>query len=133
MIEEKRIRYSFWTALADIGGFHDGLTLLVHVLMNPIAATFFENSILGCNLFAQHLSQDQKQKRRKLAQSLKGEQIDAAILTEPSNMETFLDAVKSLQPVSLSVCQSVIDCICRGLKRQRRQKAVRRLEKRYME
>ena len=67
MQEEKRIRYSFWTALGDIGGFHDGLTLLMHVFMNPIAAILFENSLLRGNLFSELLTTDLAENRRKLA------------------------------------------------------------------
>lgn len=48
---EKRIRYNFWMALGDVGGFHDGLSLLVYLLMAPFAAIFFENDLLKGNLF----------------------------------------------------------------------------------
>ena len=54
---EKRIRYSFWKAIEDIGGFHDGLTLLFTLFLAPISAIFFENDLLTGNLFTQHLSQ----------------------------------------------------------------------------
>ena len=36
-----RVRYSFWDALSDVGGFHDGLCLLVRLFMGPLAANFF--------------------------------------------------------------------------------------------
>ena len=48
----KRIRYNFWMALGDIGGFYDGLRLLMMFLMAPISAVFFENDLLKDNIFA---------------------------------------------------------------------------------
>ena len=43
-------------ALADIGGFYDGMRLLLMFFMAPISAVFFENDILKNNLFAQDLT-----------------------------------------------------------------------------
>ena len=57
---EKRIRYSLWTALSDVGGFHDGLKLVLDLVMAPMAATFFENEILRDKLFSLPLSRKQK-------------------------------------------------------------------------
>ena len=53
---EKRYRYNFWEALADLGGLQDGLSMLVNFLMAPLAATMFENRLLKDNLFTQSLS-----------------------------------------------------------------------------
>ena len=49
---EKRIRYNFWTALADVGGFHDGLVLILGLFMSPFAAMMFENDLVKGNLLA---------------------------------------------------------------------------------
>ena len=40
-MELKRVRYNFWDALGDIGGFHDGIILLIRILMGPFAAHSF--------------------------------------------------------------------------------------------
>ena len=40
-MELKRVRYNFWDALGDIGGFHDGLILFIRILMGPFAAHSF--------------------------------------------------------------------------------------------
>ena len=48
---EKRIRYNFWTALGDIGGFHDGLFLLLSIFMGPFSAKLFKNDLMRGNLF----------------------------------------------------------------------------------
>ena len=47
---QKRIRYSFWMALGDIGGFHDGLFLMLSFFMGPFASTLFENDLMRGNL-----------------------------------------------------------------------------------
>lgn len=43
---EKRIRYNFWTALSDIGGFHDGIRLLMNIFVAPIAYIAFQNDVM---------------------------------------------------------------------------------------
>ena len=40
---ESRIRYNFWLALGDIGGFHDGLVLLAKFLIGPVSMALFKN------------------------------------------------------------------------------------------
>ena len=52
----KRIRYNFWMALGDIGGFYDGLRLVLALFMAPIAAIFFENDLLKDSIYAQSLT-----------------------------------------------------------------------------
>ena len=57
-----------------------------------------------------------------------------AKLDERANfdLQELLSFVNNWQPVRLSLCVSVLDCLCRGFKRKRRQKAVRKLQQRYM-
>ena len=38
---EQRTRYSFWNLLGDVGGFHDGLFLLVSIFYAPFASLAF--------------------------------------------------------------------------------------------
>ena len=48
----KRVRYNFWTALGDIGGFYDGARLVILLFMAPIASLFYNNDLLKGNFFA---------------------------------------------------------------------------------
>ena len=41
-----RVRFSFWDAIAYIGGVYLGLKLLVGLLMGPLQATFFQNEMV---------------------------------------------------------------------------------------
>ena len=54
----KRVRYNFWMALGDIGGFYDGLKLLITFFMAPISAILFENDLLKDNLFVRDLTRE---------------------------------------------------------------------------
>lgn len=47
-----RKRYSFWDALGDIGGFYDGLRLLIWIFMAPITSIIFTNDTVQGSLFA---------------------------------------------------------------------------------
>ena len=42
-----RKRYSLWDALGDIGGFHDGLVLVIGTFMTSISAFFFQSDLTG--------------------------------------------------------------------------------------
>ena len=66
----KRIRYNFWKALGDIGGFYDGLRLILVFFIAPFAATLFENVLLKDRLFAQPLAENQSYNRNTLAQQI---------------------------------------------------------------
>ena len=41
IFDQKRVRYSFWDVLGDVGGFHDGLVLLIRIVVGPFAAHGF--------------------------------------------------------------------------------------------
>ena len=41
-----RKRYSFWEALSDIGGFFDGLKLLIGLFMAPLSGAFFSDDLV---------------------------------------------------------------------------------------
>ena len=40
-----RQRYTFWTALGDVGGLHDGLLLLINIFMASISAASFTGAL----------------------------------------------------------------------------------------
>jgi len=42
-----RQRYSCWAALGDIGGFHDGLILIVSIFMGSISSSSFTNALVN--------------------------------------------------------------------------------------
>ena len=42
----ERSRYNYWDALGDIGGFNDGLVLLLKLFMTRYSSMMFEHSIV---------------------------------------------------------------------------------------
>ena len=40
------VRLSFWQALSDLGGFHDGIYVLVRAFIAPIAASLFHAELV---------------------------------------------------------------------------------------
>lgn len=46
-LEFTRTRYNFWDALGDVGGFHDGLMLLLSLFMGSISAASFTNALVN--------------------------------------------------------------------------------------
>ena len=63
-----RKRYSFWQALGDIGGFHDGLYLLINITMAPLSASMFFNKFVHGKVYStQPISQKRAYHMRKVA------------------------------------------------------------------
>ena len=57
----QRNRYSFWQALGDIGGFNDGMCLIVKILMTPLSASlFFNNFTHGSHFKKKRMGSDSK-------------------------------------------------------------------------
>ena len=46
MLIMERKRYNYWDALGDIGGFNDGLVLLLRIFMARYSSMMFEHSIV---------------------------------------------------------------------------------------
>ena len=58
-----RKRYSFWEALGDVGGFYDGICLLIWMFMAPITRVIFTNDIVQGSLFAKDNKSHKKQRK----------------------------------------------------------------------
>ena len=54
-------------ALADVGGFYDGLRLVLMVLIGPISAIYYENDLMSGKLFAKKDYKGQKKAVNKLS------------------------------------------------------------------
>ena len=44
---EKRIRYSIWNLISEVGGFSDGITLICNIFMTAYSAMAFKTSFLN--------------------------------------------------------------------------------------
>ena len=53
---QTRVRSSVWTVLGECGGFYDGLYVVLNFLLNPLAATLYENDLVRQNLLVQTLN-----------------------------------------------------------------------------
>jgi len=45
----KRVRQSYWDVLSDVGGFHDGICLLIGLIMGPASASHFQSDLVRGN------------------------------------------------------------------------------------
>ena len=69
----KRIRYNIWMALSDLGGLHDGIFVVINIIIGPLVATAFENDLLRGSIFDWQLTAIDSQKRKNLAKLLNDE------------------------------------------------------------
>jgi hypothetical protein len=44
---EKRVRYSIWNLISDVGGFSDGIILVCNIFMTAYSAMAFKTSFLN--------------------------------------------------------------------------------------
>ena len=48
---EKRIRYSIWNLVADVGGFSDGIYLILRIFMTAYSAMAFKTNFLNLSYY----------------------------------------------------------------------------------
>ena len=65
-----RKRYSAWEVLSDIGGFHDGVVLIVSYFISPLASTLFQVDLLRRTMIARKEHESQRHTRLKMAKYL---------------------------------------------------------------
>ena len=66
------MRYGVWQALGDIGGFYDGLGLMIGYLISQIAATkYLLELFTGVHVDEQTQSTQERKKQADLAEALK--------------------------------------------------------------
>ena len=110
-----RVRYSLWQALGDIGGFHDGLFMVVRFLIAPIAATFFHKEILQKDLTETKLTNRERQRRSKVAQAI----IFDSQQTRQDIGSLLTETFKVTKPVKISVFISIKNCLCLLLRKRK--------------
>ena len=50
-MRNQRTRYGFWQFVSDIGGFHDGLRLLVNIIFAPIVSFSFASDFVDKGVY----------------------------------------------------------------------------------
>ena len=70
----QRQRYNYWMALGDIGGFHDGMSLLIGLFMGPYSALVFLQNFVQGGVYSA-ATQKQKQERKQAVSLLQESQV----------------------------------------------------------
>ena len=58
-------------ALGDVGGFHDGMVLLVSLFISPISAVLYENDLLNGKIFTKSSTVPKQKDINRLAYSIR--------------------------------------------------------------
>ena len=66
----KRVRYNIWQAISDIGGFKDGLTLIVSTFLYSVASTLFVRDLTKTGLKETVPTPGQQKRRFDLANAI---------------------------------------------------------------
>lgn len=84
-----------------MGGFHDGLFLLVAIFIRPGAACNFSNDLVRQAYLDSDHSENHQRNRWKLAKMLESTSQRQGILNQDLNMKTLTDSVTKLKQVKL--------------------------------
>jgi len=115
----QRQRYSFWDALGDIGGFHDGLVLLVSMFMSSISSALFTRELEQSNRVDEppELTKAEIAAQMRLARLLSTESQHVSISGNYLRVLMKYFSFSELRKTSLMrVCG---DFLCRGKRRAR--------------
>mmetsp|Transcript_22119 Transcript_22119/g.27214 ORF Transcript_22119/g.27214 Transcript_22119/m.27214 type:complete len:127 (+) Transcript_22119:950-1330(+) len=94
-----RTRYSFWKALGDVGGFHDGLIFLVRLIMAPYSAALFFADLLKDRSFSKKSAPKDKRSRARFAKFINSDQGRAQQTLEPDQVGFLTQSIRSLHKV----------------------------------
>ena len=124
MTKFERQRYSFWAALGDIGGFYDGLNLLISIFMAPLSSAMFFNDLVKGSLFTKKSSESLRATGRQAASLFQGQAAD-----ENQTESVLLNFLEQLRKhhgtIRSSIVQSLMAnvCPCRSRSHRARIKA----------
>jgi len=129
---QKRVWYTYWDVLGDVGGFHDGL-LLLGLVMGPASANHFQNDLVSGGLRDSARSMELKRKSCMVAKQLNdsrdgGEQ-DSDSDSDAKDLirQTLIDFNKHLERVKISLREIISNFFCRCVRKHKDVRSVQRL------
>ena len=126
---QSRTRYSFWSALSDVGGLADGLAIIVSFFVSPIAAAYYERDLIKESLIDPKHSAKHDRKQIRLAQALDRPNNEGPILSQSNNFETLIDSIKRLKKVKMEVFELLLTCLCRSVRKHKGYKNMQKFVK----
>lgn len=69
-VQTQRTRYGFWQLISDVGGFHDGLKLLVNIFFTPLFSLSFASDFVDKGVYAMQPSVKTNRIARKLRSAI---------------------------------------------------------------
>ena len=102
----QRKRYSFWQALGDIGGFTDGIRLLVQVFMGPLTGVLFMKDALRDRLYALEDTEAQRLEKQAVCRSLYSQGLFVSF------RRVLAESVKKVQRLRVGLFRAAWLCLC---------------------
>ena len=124
---QKRHRYTFWELLSDTGGFHDGLCLIIFLIMSPISSNKFQNDLIDKALRPAELTLAQKKEKQKFARALDQEEHNQRSQEQLNYYEHLRQAVDGMQMVRVRIWQQFLNILVHCFRRNRGHRSMQRL------
>ena len=123
------VRLSFWQALSDLGGFHDGIYVLVKAFIAPIAASLFQSELVK-GIRVDPYAEDEGKKEIKKRETIDNNatwQENQSMQKDKSEEQSMINVVKRLEPARVSFFPGVMNCICHSARKHKGYWKIQRL------
>lgn len=108
-----------------VGGFHDGLSLIMSVMIGPVAASYFLQDFVKDSKKDPYQPDIIRKSRAKLARKL--EEMQKGELLDRFESSIIRDAINRLIPIKISVKVFMLNIFCRLLRGNKGYKKIQRL------
>ena len=113
MLIMERKRYNCWDALGDIGGFNDGLVLLLKLFMARYSSAMFDHSIVQGSRYRKSQSGEKETQRKELVKKLRVMQTPFQVNDRESTkvFSQTLDGIKKIKTNVFKCTLKLLFCL----------------------
>ena len=120
-MRNQRTRYGFWQFVSDIGGFHDGLRLLVNIIFAPFVSFSFASDFVDKGIYAAK-SRIKSDKNSRLLHSTISNLADGQELNTSAKL-ALERHVENLKTIQSSFWSNLRQSLCSSRSRKSRARA----------
>ena len=123
---QQRIRYGVWQTLGDVGGFYDGIGLMIGSVISQFAASkFLLELFTGIKVDQSNQSNQQRKKHKAFVRAIKHS--EPGVLTNQTNFDMLLHSMKNLKSLKVNLKLGAANFCCRLLRKHKGQQLIQKI------
>lgn len=107
----ERARYTFWDCLGDVGGFHDGIILVLYYIMIPYSAASFKSHFSNDAKYSKKTSIETQQRQQSLANMW--QELETPIRVNKLSLSVLKQLFGQIKKVKTQLWCSICACLVR--------------------